>query len=452
MNKFSSLALEAIKEYSMFNKNDKVLIALSGGKDSVALLLFLCEFQKYLSIELYAAHVNHMIRGNDADEDQKFCKELCNKLGITYFTQSFDVPEIAKTTNTSLEEAARNVRYSYFNSVCEKYGINKIATAHTASDNTETVIYNIMRGTGTQGICGIPPKRDNIVRPLILCTKEETQEYCVNRNVSFCIDKTNNDDVYDRNNIRLNIIPHIKKRNPSIDRSSARLSYLARCDRELIEYAASEFLKKHNGELPLNETADFFAETKFVSCAHHILSQKCGKTLPFEIFSQCRDIIISKKVGKQVNLFDDVYLVINYDKIEIKSITNKPSYYECKLETATSVQVNPRYKITLLNGENCINYKNINNLTKTATFNSDKIYGDIFARMKIDGDRYSCCGMTKSLKKLFSENKISRELRPYIPVICDEKGIIWVPGMKVCDRALPSKGGNTITIIAEYTE
>ena len=218
----------------MLSQNDKVLIALSGGKDSVALLLFLTHYAKMLNITLYAAHVNHMIRSDEADNDERFCRELCEEKGVVFFSKRFNIPEIAREKSVSVEEAAREIRYGYFDELTKRYGIDKIATAHTASDNTETVLYNIMRGSGTQGICGIPPVRDNIIRPLIFCTKEQTEEYCNTKGVSFCIDRTNFDDVYDRNNIRLNIVPHMKKRNFSIDDSVSHLSYIARCDRMLI--------------------------------------------------------------------------------------------------------------------------------------------------------------------------------------------------------------------------
>lgn len=452
MNKFSASVFKAIKQYNMLCENDKVLIALSGGKDSVALFLFLAEYANFLKIQLYAAHVNHMIRGVQADKDQLFCENLCQDYGIKLYSGRFDVPVIAKEVSLSVEEAARNVRYEYFNKLCAEHGINKIATAHTASDNTETVIYNIVRGTGTKGICGIPPIRDNIIRPLILCTKEQTAEYCNIKNTHFCDDVTNGDDAYDRNNIRLNIIPHLKRRNPSIDASTSRLSYIARCDRMLIKSIADDFLQKHNGELPLDETAGLFNDEKMLSCAHEILCRKCGFLIPFDIFMQCRSVIISKNIGKHVKLHDNVYMVVEYGKISFKSAFTPLPYYQTELEYGKTVTAGGKVTITLENEKNAINYKNINNLTKTATFNFDKIYGNIFARKKKDGDAYISGGMSRSVKKFFSDSKISREKREFIPVICDEKGIIWVPGMRVCDRVAAHKDGNNITIIVEFTE
>ncbi len=452
MNNFNLHVLDAIKKYKMLSENDKVLIALSGGKDSVALLLFFAEFARELKITLFSAHVNHMIRGESADSDEKFCYELCQKLNIPFFSKKIHVPEISRQTSMSIEEAARKVRYEYLNSICDEYSLDKIATAHTASDNTETVLYNIARGCGLQGICGIPPVRDNIIRPLIFCTKEETKQYCDFKNTLYCVDETNFQDCYDRNNIRNNVIPHMKKRNPSLDVSVSRLSYIAKCDRMLISSIADNFLIQHGNILPLEETAKLFEDEKMMSCAHEIICKISNLTIPFDIFMQCKNIITSRKTGKKVKLSNDVYLTINYDKIEIKREFKPIEYYQTVLLPEKRIKINGKINITLSKEENVINYKNINNLTMKATFNFDKIYGDIFARKKKDGDSYSVSGMTRSVKKFFIDSKISREMREYTPVICDAKGIIWVPGMKVCDRVIPDKNGNNITIIVEFSE
>ncbi len=450
MNKFTSLIFSAIKQYDMLCDNDKVLIALSGGKDSVALLLFMAEYAQQLKISVFAAHVNHMIRAKAADDDQKFCEELCRKLNLPFFAVKINVPQIAREASKSIEEAARTIRYEYFEELCAEHSIDKIATAHTASDNTETVLYNIARGSGTQGICGIPPKRGNIIRPLILCTKEQTEEYCITKDTGFCTDSTNSCDIYDRNNIRLNIVPHLKKRNPSIDASVARLSYIARCDRMLIASLADEFLEKYDGDLNLEETAQLFEDERMLSCSHEILCRKSGINIPFDIFMQCRSVIISRKTGKTVKISNDVYLCIEYDKIRFKNAIEHVERYSRLLEVGNAVKLNEKVTISVMTEKNSISYKNINNLTKKATLNFDTIYGDIFARKKEDGDSYIAGGMTKSVKKFFSDSKISREDREFIPIICDQHGIIWVPGMRVCDRVAPQKDGNNITIIVEF--
>lgn len=435
----------------MIKSCDKVLIALSGGKDSVALFFFLTKYLSKLKIKLFAVHVNHMLRGEDADKDQAFCEDLCKQHNVKLFVKKIDVKSIAKLNSKSVEEAAREIRYQYFKEICDEYNIDKIATAHTASDNTETVIYNISRGSGTKGICGIPPIRDNIIRPLIFCTKEDTEEYCISNSVSFCTDKTNFENCYQRNNIRLNVIPQLKKRNSSIDNSVSKLSYIARCDRKLIEHIASEFVNKFDYALPLEETAQLFEDEKMLSCAHEILCIKSGIIVPFDIFMQCRSVIISRKTGKRVKIAADVYLVIDYDKIKFEKERQSFEYCEIPLTLNKTIKFANATQITLLRQKEAINYKNINNLTKKATLNFGTIYGDIFVRKKLDGDSYIAGGMTRSVKKFFSDNKISRGARDCYPIICDSKGIIWVPGMQICDRAVPKNNDDkNITIIVEF--
>lgn len=452
MNKFESIALQTIKHYNMMSQNDKVLIALSGGKDSVALLLFLMNYRKALNITLYAAHVNHMIRGTEADEDMDFCRSLCEEHDVEFFCSRFDVPKIAAEKGLSVEDAARQVRYEYFDQLVKTHGLDKIATAHTASDNTETVIYNLMRGSGTQGVCGIPPVRENIVRPLIFCTKEQTEEYCNTKGARYCTDSTNSDDVYDRNNIRLNIIPHMKKRNLSVDSSFSRLSYIARCDRMLISSLADEFIEKHGDKIPLEEAHKLFSDEKMMSCAHEILSKLSGVTLSFEIFSQCRNIICSKKVGKSVKLSDEKYLHVDHSSVEISAPRKNIPYYEEVLPVNSTVILNDEVKITVFTEDNFINYKNFNNLTIKATLNFDTINGVILARKKKDGDSYISGGITRSVKKHFSDIKSDRHHRDLIPVICDESGIIWVPGMNPSDRVKAVKNNKTITIVVEFAK
>ena len=452
MNKFESVALQSIKHYNMMSPNDKVLIALSGGKDSVALLLFLFHYKKALNISLYAAHVNHMIRGADADADMEFCRKLCAKYNIEYFCSAFDVPKIAAKSGMSVEDAARKIRYDYFTELSSIHGFDKIATAHTASDNTETVIYNLMRGSGTQGVCGIPPVRDTIVRPLIFCTKEQTEEYCNIKEEEFCTDFTNTLDVYDRNNIRLNIIPHMKKRNASVDASFSRLSYIARCDRMLISSIANDFIRKYGKKIPLDEAQILFSDEKMMSCAHEILCKLSGITLSFEIFSQCRNLISAKQIGKSVKLSDTMYLFINHSFVEISPPYCEIPYYETVIPLDTTITLNENVKITIFTDDNFINYKNINNLTIKATLNFDTINGVIFARKKKDGDAYTSGGITRSVKKHFSDTKTDRRHREYIPVICDESGIIWVPGMQPCDRVKPGRNNKTITIVVEFSK
>ena len=190
----------AVNSYNMTD-TDSLTVALSGGADSVALLYAMAELKEEYSFSLSAAHLNHNLRGEESDRDEEFCKKTCEKLGIPLITESVDVKKEAEESGESIETAARRIRYDFLSRVSS----GKIATAHTADDNLETVIFNLSRGTDLAGLCGIPPVRDNIIRPLIFCTREDIENYLKEKGASYCTDSTNNEDIYKRNFIRHNI-------------------------------------------------------------------------------------------------------------------------------------------------------------------------------------------------------------------------------------------------------
>ena len=204
---------KALEKYNMISYGDSILVALSGGADSVCLLMVLTEIREQLSLSLSAIHINHSLRGSASDADEAFCVELCRKMSIPIIVERYLVAERAVKDKLSIEEAARNVRYEIF----KKYsnGI-KLATAHTASDNAETILINLTRGTGLKGLVGIPPVRDNIIRPLIYLSRGEVEEYLREKEQNYVTDATNLDDVYSRNKIRHKVIPVLSEINRSV--------------------------------------------------------------------------------------------------------------------------------------------------------------------------------------------------------------------------------------------
>ncbi|MDE5649348.1 MAG: tRNA lysidine(34) synthetase TilS, partial [Oscillospiraceae bacterium] len=203
--------INTIEIYSMIKKGDRITAALSGGADSVCLLLVLKELSESYNITVDAIHINHCIRGEESDRDEEFCRSLCTKLHIPITVIRTDVPSAAAGSKKSLEETARDIRYETFKKHAGKNG--KIATAHTLSDNAETVILNLARGTGLKGLCGIPPVRDNIIRPLIEITRQQVEDCLKEQNQGFVTDSTNLSNDYTRNRIRHNIIPELLKIN-----------------------------------------------------------------------------------------------------------------------------------------------------------------------------------------------------------------------------------------------
>ena len=244
------LVLEAIKSFSLLKKGQNVTVALSGGADSVALLNVLLSLKDELGITVDAAHLNHMIRGAEADRDESFVRDLCRKLGVKLYVERIDIPRFAKENSMSLELAAREKRYAFLKNVSN----GLVATAHTASDNLETLIFNITRGSGLEGLSAIPPKRDIFIRPLLLCTRQDIEKHCEQNNISYVTDSTNLQDEYTRNKIRHNVVPILKTINPSVENSVIRLTEILRENVNLIDSLANEYLSNNilpNGNLSL---------------------------------------------------------------------------------------------------------------------------------------------------------------------------------------------------------
>ena len=204
--------LNTIKIYNMFNKGDKVIIAVSGGPDSISLLYLLHSLKDKLHISLAVAHVNHSLRGAESDKDEAYVKEFCNKFSIDCFVRKADILKREEEKGISCETAGREVRYEFFSELLKEIKADKIALAHNANDQAETVLMRIMRGTGMEGLVGIKPIRDKIfIRPLINIKREEIEKYCLENHLQPRIDKSNMEKIYNRNKIRLELIPYMQQ-------------------------------------------------------------------------------------------------------------------------------------------------------------------------------------------------------------------------------------------------
>ena len=231
--------LKTIKKYNLIENGDKLVLGVSGGPDSIAMLNILNDLRIEKDIELdfniVVAHINHMIR-DEAIEDENFVKKFCEEKGIEFYSKSIDVKKLANTNKISTEEAGRNARYDFFEEVLKKTGSNKIATAHNLNDNAETVLMNLLRGSGVSGLKGIEKIRDGkFIRPIIECKRSEIEQYCLENKLNPRYDKTNNENTYTRNKIRNMLIPYIEENfNPNIVDSLNRLSTIATKEDEYI--------------------------------------------------------------------------------------------------------------------------------------------------------------------------------------------------------------------------
>lgn len=234
--------LETIKKYNLIENGDKIVIGVSGGPDSIALLniLFNIKKQEIIHFEIVVCHVNHMIR-KEAIDDEKFVESFCKQNQIACYIKRVEVEKIAKQEKIGTEELGRKVRYQFFNEILKQTNSTKIATAHNANDNAETVLMNIIRGSGITGLKGIEIKRDNIIRPLRECTRNEIEKYCEDNHLNPRIDKTNFENLYTRNKVRNLLIPYIKENfNPNIIEGINRLSDLALQEDQYLEKQVRE--------------------------------------------------------------------------------------------------------------------------------------------------------------------------------------------------------------------
>lgn len=237
--------LDTIKNNNLINSGDKIVVGVSGGPDSLTLLTLLNKYKSKFNYEIIVAHVNHLIR-KDSTDDEQFVENYCKKNGIKFYCKRVNVQEIAKQQKKGEEEVGRNERYKFFDEICEKENANKIAIAHNMNDNAETMLLNLIRGTGLNGLEGIQPSQYNnrFIRPLINCNRNEIEDFCKENNLEPRIDSTNKENIYKRNIIRNKLIPFLKELNPNIIETLSRTSVIIAENNEFIQKEAQKNFNK----------------------------------------------------------------------------------------------------------------------------------------------------------------------------------------------------------------
>ncbi len=233
--------LQTIKKYNLIENGDKIVIGVSGGPDSICLLNVLNNLKDKLNFKIYVAHINHMIR-KEADEETQYVVDFCKNLGIECYVNKTDVLSISNETKHGTEETGRKIRYDFFEEVLKKTNSNKIATAHNNNDKVETIIMNVLRGSGNNGLKGIEPIRDKkFIRPLIEIERDSIEKYCLENNLNPRIDKSNNENIYTRNKVRNIVIPYIQNEfNPNIIKTINRLSEVSTSENEYLQKIVGE--------------------------------------------------------------------------------------------------------------------------------------------------------------------------------------------------------------------
>ena len=260
--------LDTIKQNNLINKGDVIVVGVSGGPDSITLLTCLNKFKEYLKIKIICAHVNHMIR-KDSTDDEQFVEKVCEKMGIQCYVKRVEVEKIAKEQKKGTEEVGRKIRYEFFDEVAKKENANKIAIAHNMNDNAETMLMNIIRGCGMQGLEGIQSKEyGKYIRPLINCKREIIEEYCEKNNLHPRIDSTNKENIYRRNIIRNKILPEIKEINPNIVENLSRLSQIIKTENLHIKNEVENIYNKIGKEIKAKDekTNEYLGKIELELC------------------------------------------------------------------------------------------------------------------------------------------------------------------------------------------
>ena len=448
--------LRAVSDFSMeeyFRRG--VLVGFSGGSDSVMLLHLMSDLSVRMGFALCAVHVNHMIRGKEADRDENLCKRIAEKLGVELIVYKKNVPEIAKTLSLGLEECARNIRYECFNkTVDERPDISCIVTAHNASDNAETFVFNVLRGGGSKAMCGIPPVRENILRPLIYSTKSDILRAVSEIGYEYACDSTNSDIEYSRNFIRSEIIPRMKNISPSPEKSIMRVCENIREDLSYIEEQSRRIIKEMNIVTTANRSdiADLHPAVFYrVLLAMH--GNKFGfskNSMEKKHIDKIQALLKEGKVNFSVDIPDFTAFVCERGKCFFEKRNPTDTKFNIPLSIGENILPSGAklYLFKSINHEFSENAKNVYKLFIQEVLSFDTINLTLYARNKKDGDAYVYCGMTHKLKKLFNDKKLPISVRKIIPVICDEKGIIWTPMFGVRDDVQKNK--NNINIYAYF--
>lgn len=426
--------LAAIEKYELLKKGQNVTVALSGGADSVALLHCLLSAKDQLEITVSAAHLNHGIRGDEAERDQAFCRTLCKKWGVELFEKAVSVPEECAKTGESTETCARRLRYEFFSSL----STDAVATAHTASDNAETMLFNLARGCGIDGLTGIPCRRGSVIRPMLDITRSEVEEYCRENSLDFVTDSTNLSDDYTRNYIRHNVVPNMKKVNSAFEENARRAAKLLQEDAGFLTRMAILMYDKYLENDRLSLEAAGLPESLLSRIASYYL----------ETNACCRE---GKHIDGLVELIKKGNGIIQLPHgLEAQAargylrIFKRADAEEFSAELKLGSNIVGEYIVeaqTVHSGTD-----KINNLLLNGLVDCDKIVGKLVIRNRRAGDsiRPKGRGITKTMKNIFAELDIPFDKRGSFPLVADDKGVIWVPGLNVAERAAAEKGSKNI--------
>jgi tRNA(Ile)-lysidine synthase len=452
-----------IQAHRLLQIGDRLVVAVSGGPDSVALLHGLWQLREEYQLQLAAAHVNHQFRGEEAEEDSRYVQRICQEWGIPCFVQSVNVPQVIAETGLNPQEAARQVRYRFLYQVARDIDRAKLVTAHHADDQLETMLMRFVRGTGMEGMAGIPMRRMEdgveIIRPLLEITREQIEQYCLAHHLTPRQDYSNVSDKYFRNRVRKYWIPLMRKENPHVAQSAVHLAEMLRVENDYLQQESEAKLAGIIEEQSMNTIVirqnDFLVhhvalQRRMIKLILSYLLKSDIKETGYAHIENIRQIITDAHPAACLHLPGNLQVRREYQRVIFSSISDTtlipPYIYSLDVPGQTYV---PELDLTI----RCYYGKREEegNLPKGsfAVFDPDRIKGNLYIRQRRAGDRMTVKGMngTKKVKDILIDMKIPRRMRDQIPLLTDDEHILWIPGVKRSNEYLPSKEADRVLYV-----
>lgn len=430
--------LRFIKENELYSPGEKVLVALSGGPDSVFLLHFLNKFKNKFKIEIGAVHINHRLRGSDSERDELFCKAICDELSIPFYILRKDIKSYSKKNKISLEVAGRKIRYEFFEKISSENKYDKIVTAHNADDNAETVLLNLIKGTGIKGIAGIPVKRNNIVRPILSLTKKEILDYLNENQFEYRVDESNLSNDFERNFLRNEVIPLIQKNiNPAFSNSALNTSLnLQRLNlglAELVSGLKSAVKVKFNRSVSI--PVDFIkSENKFI--ISYAIKELIDEN--FSVKLESNDLkkifmLIKKQSGKSEELSENLIALKERNEIRIVKKFALKNSNEIKISTGSEIKI-ARKTFSIFEVKR--SDVKIGKSKNIEYISADGLSSDFIVRTWTEGDKFFPIGMqgSKKISDYLNDIKINSFEKKEQLVLENNGSIVWVIGKRLDDR------------------
>ena len=433
-----------VEKYQMLTNEDGVIVGVSGGADSVCLLLVLLELKKEIGFDLVAVHVNHGLRGVDADADEMFVKRFCEERGVPLEIYSVDVVRVAKERKQSTEEAGRELRRECFEQVRMKHQGTKIALAHHKNDNAETFLFRLARGTGIKGLGGMAPVADNYIRPLLCVKREEIETYLAEQNISYCTDASNESDEYARNRVRNHLIPYMESslNEKTVCHIDETMEYIRQVQAYLEEqahpYMTACLTQTENGYRILQKEYERTPKVLRPILLKKVLVDICQREKDLEsVHLQQMEELFARQTGRKIHLPYQMEAKRVYDGIEIyrKTVGQDEISDECFFDLrrqSESYEWNGRKICCRILNKLQIDGETLEK-SHTKRFDCDIIKHGITFRTRRQGDYITIHpdGRTQKLKSYFINEKIPQEERDKILLVADGSHVLWIVGYRV---------------------